>query len=136
VTPSGNLAAVTTGADGAWSLSASANPPANPYRVSITGSDIVSRELWINWQSGTRTGVRLDAIRLRAPFSMEFYRQFVRGTYDAPGAPYAVLRWPEWPRFDVQTVDQNGRTVEPEVLAVIRDAIPRAVSEYSAGKLS
>lgn len=127
---------MTSGADGSYALSSTANPPTNPYRLSISGSDIVSRDLWVGWQSGTRTGVTLDVIRNRAPFSLEFYRQFVRGTYDPAGALYAVLRWMEAPRFYVKTVDQNGRPIEPEVLAVVREALPRAVSEYSAGRLS
>jgi hypothetical protein len=111
------------------------NPP-NPYRLAITGDDIVSRELWVGWQGGARTGVALDAIRNRAPFSLEFYRQFVRGTYDQPGAPWPVLRWTEAPRFYVKTVDQNGRAVEPEVMTVVLDAIRRAVIEYSGARLS
>ena len=98
--PTWDLAAITTGADGSFSLSSTVNPP-NPYRLAITGDDIVSRELWVGWQGGARTGVALDAIRNRAPFSLEFYRQFVRGTYDQPGAPWPVLRWTEAPRFYV-----------------------------------
>ena len=136
IAPTWDLAAVTSGGDGAYSLAASASPPTNPYRLSISGGDIVSRELWVGWQNGARNGVTLDAIRLRAPFSMEFYRQFVRGTYDAPGAPYAVFRLMDSPKFYVKTIDQNGRPIEPEVLAVVREAIPRAVTEFSAGRLS
>ena len=136
IAPTWELPPITTGADGAFSLSSSSNPPTNPYKLSISGSDVISRELWVGWQSGARTGVTLDVIRNRPPFSQEFYRQFVRGTYDAPGAPYAVLRWMEAPRFYVKTVDQNGRPIEPEVMAVVLEAIPRAVAEYSAGRLS
>jgi hypothetical protein len=136
IAPTWDLAAPTTGADGSFALSSSSNPPTNPYRLSISGSDVVSRDLWVGWQSGARTGVTLDVIRNRAPFSLEFYRQFVRGTYDTPGAPYAVLRWMDAPRFYVKTVDQNGRPIEPEVLSAVREAIPRAVAEFSAGRLS
>jgi Matrixin len=136
ITPAWDLAALTTGADGAFSLSSTVNPPTNPYRLSIAGPDIVSRDLWVGWQSSARTGVTLDVIRNRAPFSMEFYRQFVRGTYDQSGAPYAVFRLTNSPSFYVRTVDQNGRAIEPEVLAVVLEAIPRAVTEFSAGRLS
>lgn len=136
IAPTWDLVAVTSGADGSYSLSSATNPPTNPYRLSISSSDIVSRDVWVGWQSGARTGVTLDVIRNRAPFSMEFYRQFVRGTYDAAGAPYPVLRWMDAPRFYLKTVDQNGRPIEPEVLAVVREALPRAVAEYSAGRLS
>jgi hypothetical protein len=136
IAPTWDLAAVTSGPDGTYSLPSSANPPTTPYRLSITAPDIVSREVWVGWQNGARTGVMLDAIRLRAPFSLEFYQQFVRGTYDQPGAPYAVFRLMDSPKFYLKTVDQNGRAIEPEVLAVVREAIPRAVSEFSAGRLS
>ena len=40
------------------------------------------------------------------------------------------------PSFYVKTVDQNGRPIEPEVLAVVMEALPRAVHEFSGGRLS
>jgi hypothetical protein len=136
ITPSWDLSAVMTAADGTFVLTSSTNPPTNPYRVSVSGPNLITRDLWVSWQSGTRTGVAIEAIRDAAPFSMEFYRNFVRGTYDQPGAPYAVLRWMESPRFYVKTVDQNGRAIEPEVLQVVRESIGRAVSAFTAGRLS
>jgi hypothetical protein len=135
ITPTWDLAAIESGADGSYQLGAIANPPTTPYRLTIAGSDLVSREVWVSWQSGARVGVTFDAIRNRSPFSLEFYRQFVRGTYDNNG-PWANFRWMQSPSFYVKTVDQKGRPVEPEVLAVVRDALVRAVHEYSAGVLS
>lgn len=87
------------------------------------------------WERGARTDVSLDAIRNRPPFSMEFYRQLVRGTYDYDTV-YSVLRWMESPKFYLKTVDQNGRPIEPEVLAVIQDALHRAVPAFTGGRLS
>jgi Matrixin len=136
VAPTWDLAAVTTSADGSFTLSSTVNPPSNPYRLAISGAGIVGRDLWVNWQSGPRPGVTIEAIRDAAPFSMAFYRNFVRGTFDATGAPYAVLRWMESPRVYVKTVDQNGRPVEPEVLEVVRESIGRAVTLFTAGRLS
>ncbi len=136
IAPTWDLAAVTTGADGSFTISATSNPPSTPYRVTVSGSNVVSRDLWITWQSGARTGVAIEAIREVAPFSMEFYRNFVRGTFDQPNAPFAVLRWMDSPRFYVKTIDQNGRPVEPEVLQVVRDAIGRAVTAFTGGRLS
>lgn len=135
ITPTWDFPAVTTGPDGAYELSATANPPSTPYRLSITGSDLVSREVWVAWQRGARTDVTLDAIRNRPPFSMEFYRQFIRGTLDYE-IVYTLFRWMDSPSFYIKTVDQNGRPIEPEVLAVVRDAIHRAVAAFTAGKLS
>jgi hypothetical protein len=79
--------------------------------------------------------VTLDVIRDAAPFSLEFYRQLVRGSYDADG-PWPVLRWMEAPRFYVKTVDQNGRAVEPEVLTVVLEALGRAVPAFTGGRMA
>ena len=135
IAPAWDLAAVTTGGDGSFSLGAVPNPPSTPYRLTVSNSGFVTRELWVTWQSGARSDVTLDVIREAAPFSMEFYRQFVRGTYDNDG-PHPVLRWNESPRFYVRTVDQNGRAVEPEVLPIVLDAIRRAVPLFTGNKLS
>jgi hypothetical protein len=136
IAPSWDLAAVTTGPDGSFSISSSTNPPTNPYRLNISGANLVSRSIWVSWQSGPRTGVGIDVIRESPPFSMTFYRNFVRGTFDVPDGPYPVLRWMDAPRFYLKTVDQNGRAVEPEVLQVVRDSIGRAVTAFTGGKLS
>jgi hypothetical protein len=136
ITPSWDLAAVQTRADGSYELGAVANPPTTPYRLTVSGPELMSRDVWVTWQRGPRSNVNIDVIRERAPFSSEFYRQMVRGTFDQPGAPFAVFRLMESPRFYVKTVDQNGRPLEPEVLAVVLEAIPRGVREFSNGKLS
>jgi hypothetical protein len=96
----------------------------------------VTRDAFITWARGPRTGVNLDLIRDAAPFSMDFYRQYVRGMYDQAddaNAPYPVLRWTSTPNFYVRTIDSVGRTVEPEVLTVTLDAIRRAVPAYTGG---
>jgi hypothetical protein len=136
VAPSWDLAAVSTEADGSYKLAAAANPNTNPYKVTVSGSNLISHDIWIGWQRGDRTDVTLDAIRNVAPFSMDFYRQFVRGTYDQPGAPWPVLRWNASPRFYLKTVDQNGKPIEPEVLQVVRDGLLRAVPAFTGGRLS
>jgi hypothetical protein len=136
ITPSWELAAVTSGSDGTYSLAAVPNPPTNPYKLTVTSAGFVPRETWVTWERAARTNVTLDIIRDAAPFSMDFYRQLVRGTYDQPGAPWPVLRWDVAPKFYLKTVDQNGRPIEPEVLSVVREALHRAVPAYTGGKLN
>jgi hypothetical protein len=75
-------------------------------------------------------------IKDSSPFSMDFYGQLVRGRYDQEGAPWAVLRLATSPKFYVRTVDQSGRAIEPEVLDVVRDALQRGVTAFTAGKLA
>ena len=136
VTPSWNLPPVSSGSDGAYSLGAPQNPPTGPYDITVSADGFMTRKLWVNWQSGARTGVTLDLIRNAPPFSMEFYRQFVRGTFDQADGPWALLRLPSAPTFYVKTVDQDGRPVEPEVISVVLDGIHRAVPAYSGGRYS
>ena len=136
VTPSWDLPAVTAGPDGTYELGAVPFPPTGPYDLTISADGFVTRTVWLNWQPGARSGVTLDVIRDAPPFSMQFYNEMVRGTFDQEEAPWPIRRLPSAPAFYVQTVDQNGRAIEPEVLAVVRDAIQRAVPAYSGGRLS
>ncbi|MCA1560981.1 MAG: matrixin family metalloprotease [Acidobacteria bacterium] len=136
IAPAWDLPAVSTNGAGAFELSSTTMPPTNPYQVTVTGNGNVSREVWLTWQRGPRTEVALDIIRDAPPFSMTYYRQLVRGVFDQPGAPYPVLRWTTAPRFYLKVVDQNGRPIEPEVLAVVRDALHRSVQSYTGGKLA
>ena len=93
-------------------------------------------DAWITWAHGPRTGVNLDLIRNAAPFSIDFYRQFVRGTYDhaGDGAPFPNFRWMTAPSFYIKTTDQNGRAVEPEVMTRVLDAIRSAVPAFTGGR--
>lgn len=136
VTPSWNLAAASASEIGEYSLGAVPSPPTNPYKVTVSADGFVTREAWIAWQSGPRVGVGLDLIKNAAPFSMDFYKQLVRGAYDSEGAPWYVLRLSQAPKFYFKTVDQTGRPVEPEVVTVIRDALARAVPMYTGGLYS
>lgn len=133
ITPSWTLSAVTADPQGVYLLGDNVNPPTSPYRVDVSANGFVTHGMWIPWHIGTTSGVRLDAIPERAPFSLDFYRKLVRGTYDEPGAPWPVLRWTTAPSFFVKTVDEKGRAIEPEVLSVTMDAIRRGVPAWSGG---
>ncbi len=136
LTPGWSLAAVTADGSGNYELGDRTNPPSTPYPVSLSAPGHLTHDVWITWQRGPRTNVMLDVIREAAPFSMEFYGQLVRGKYDQPGAPWPVMRWTTAPSFYVKTVDQNGRAIEPEVLANVLDALRRSVPAWSGGRMS
>ena len=131
IAPSWDLPQVTSSAAGAYSLGAVQNPPTGPYDLSVSAERYLTRKVWITWSAGPRTGVDLDLIRDAAPFSLEFYRQLVRGAYDQEQAPWPVLRLAVQPTFYVRTLDQNGRPVEPEVLSLITNAISWSVPAFT-----
>jgi len=134
VTPGWSLAPVNADGDGNYQLGDVQNPPSTPYPVTVSAAGYVSHDVWITWARGPRTGVDIDLIRDAAPFSMDFYRQFVRDTFDNDsGAPFPVLRWTSAPSFYVH-IDQTGKPIEPtEVLPVTLDAIQRAVPLFTGG---
>jgi matrixin len=137
LTPGWSLAAVTSDDQGNYTVGDRANPPSNPSPLTISQPGFISHDVWIGWQSGARANVQLDIIRDAPPFSMEFYQQLVRDMYDkSDGSPWPVLRWEMSPSFYVRTLDQDGRPVEPEVLAVTLDALRRAVPGFTAGRYS
>ena len=139
LTPGWSLAPVTADAGGFYELGAVANPPSTPYPVAISAPGMITRDTWFTWARGPRTGVDVTLISESAPFSTEFYRQFVRGMFDQasdPGAPYPNFRWTIAPSFYIRTIDSSGRSVEPEVLAVTVDALRRAVPAYTGGTYS
>lgn len=127
------MPAVSTDASGTYSMGSTGNPPPSPNRVTLSADGFVNREQWITIAS-QRSDVTLDLIRNSAPFSMEFYRQLARGTYEEDGGPYPLLRWSQQPQFYLQTVDQIGRAVPADVLNTIRDAVTRAVPAWTAGQ--
>ena len=133
VKPSWNMPAVSTDANGWYSLSSGGNPPPSPSKVMLSAGGFVNREQWITIDS-QRSEVTLDLIRNTAPFSMDFYSQLARGTYDEDGGPYPLQRWAQQPKFYLQTVDQIGRAVPADVLNVIRDAVTRAVPAWTGGQ--
>jgi hypothetical protein len=136
VKPAWNLPAVATTGDGTYSLGSTGNPPANPSMVTVSADGFVPHEQWVSILAEQRTNITLDLIRNAAPFSMDFYRQLVRGTYDQDGAPFDVLRWSQPPKFYIKTSDQLNRAISTDVINVIRDGVTRGVPAWTGGQYS
>ena len=82
----------------------------------------------------SRADVVLDMISTASPFSLDFYRQFVRNGFDSttlrPTQP-----WARAPRFFVNTITQDtGETVPVGVIDGIRRVFENSVLELSAGR--
>jgi hypothetical protein len=129
----GPTVAATTDAQGQFRLNGTTHPGASPFRVTINAPGHVTRDVWLDWQRGPRTGVGVNMIASRAPFSLSFYREFVRGGFETPDDLLSVRRWMLAPSFYVRTVDEDGRTIESSVVNLITSSIRRAVREFSGG---
>lgn len=121
---------------GAFRIGSDTNPEFTPHAFDVEADGFVPRKAYVNWQGGLRTGITFDLIPLAAPFSIEFYRALVRNAFDAPGTLEPLRRWTSNPRFYVRSADQNGRSIEPEVMATVLAAIPEAVQQFTGGALS
>jgi len=133
IKPSWNLAPVVTNNDGGYLLGSNGIVPPSPSKLTISADGFVTREQWVTVQA-QRTDVTLDLIRNAAPFSMDFYRQLARGSYDQDGGPYPLLRWSQQPKFYLKTTDQLNRSIASEVIATIRDAVTRAVPLWTGNQ--
>ena len=133
VKPAWNLAAVSTNGDGGYLLGSNSSPPNGSSKLTVSADGFVTREQWVAVPSDQHADVTLDLIRNSAPFSMDFYRQLARGSFDQEGAPYALLRWSQAPKFYLKTTDQLNRAIAPDVIATIRDAVTRAVPLWTGG---
>jgi len=133
---SSNLGPTDTDAQGGFRFSGTSAPAQTQARVTIEAGNYLTREASLRWQRGAREDVALDLIPLAAPFSLDFYRQFVRNTYDEPTKMEPLRRWTDNPRFYVRTVDEAGKPIEPEVLALVIATIPRAVQAFTSGRFT
>jgi hypothetical protein len=127
----------TTQADaaGAFRLGSDINPAFTPHAFTVDADGYLSRKAYVRWESGLRSGITFDLIPLAAPFSIDFYRALVRNGYEAPSQLEPLRRWTTNPSFYVRSADQNGKPIEPEVMAVVLDAIPEAVRQFTGGVL-
>jgi len=109
-------------------------PSANPYALQVSASNILKRQVWVNWQRTARVGVNVDVIALAPPFSLNFYRELARNQLDGQSLQPLSVWLGDDPKVYLRTVDQGGNAVEADLLSAAADLIPRAVSDWSDGK--
>ena len=82
----------------------------------------------------SRTDLSFDLIHDALPFSLEFYRAFVRNQYESRTLQ-PTARWTRAPSFYLKTtVETTGVAVPDDVVGRIRDVIANSVPELSGGR--
>lgn len=115
-------------------FTASALPP-GAVQYELSGPQRLTHVSQVNVQ-GVRENVELDLIADADPFSLGFYRQFARGSFES-AALDSTRPWTMAPSFYMRTVtDDTGEIVVPEILAGVRRVITNSVPELSGGRLS
>jgi hypothetical protein len=127
---------VTANGSGNWELRGTTSPGAR-LAVRVSAAGYVTRETSITWQSGGRTGVNVDVIAERAPFTLQFYREFVRNGMEEPGNLQPLRRWTANPNFYVNTFNpKTGKPLEPFEIDLVLRALREAVPQLTGGMLS
>lgn len=125
-------AQITGSSDGSYSILGLGAPASTPISVSATGFITRNTTLAIN---GARTGVDISLIALASPFSIDFYRELLRGSADNNGLLQQNFRWESSPSFYINT--RNGSSEMSEaVIADLVAMLPSIVTQVSDGRLS
>lgn len=127
----GGLAA-TTDASGGFSYRY--GPGATRGRLTFTAPGILTRSLV--YAADVSRIVAADAVVLKPPFDLDFYRQLVRNDLEAPGQLQPLRRWSSAPSVYVQTVDTANRPIDTGTLDSTVGTIRAAVAEWTGGVFS
>jgi hypothetical protein len=120
----------TTDGDGRFTFS-QASAPGCALQATINAPSYLSRETTLGSPRGP-LDLQIDLIYLASPFSLRFYKQLVRDALESPELR-PLYRWTQSPRVSLHPFDDAGRPLPIEVMTVIREAVPRAVAEWSGG---
>lgn len=121
---------VTSGPAGDFTF---ASVPVDRLQLTVSAPGYLERVTALQ-VTGSRHDLMIDVIENAPPFSLDFFRQFARDSYDTPAGLARLLPWSTDPRFYVQTIVENsGEDVPAFVVEGIRRIFINAVPELSAG---
>lgn len=125
--------AISTGGDGAWQLTGT-GPISTRQAVVIAADGYVTRETTVKWEAAGRSGIALDLVPERAPFSLPFYRELVRDGLERPETLQRLRRWTTTPNFYINTFNpKTEQSLKPAELALVISVIQKAVPQITAG---
>lgn len=126
------IAPVTTDASGNYSLFL---PDGGNRRVIVAADGYQYRETEI--RGGETRNVVFDLIPNNGSFPLTLFRQMARGTWDAPGAPFALKRWTVNPNIHIENVWRDtGAPIPDDKIQYFVGEIRRAIPLLTDGKLS
>jgi hypothetical protein len=85
------------------------------WSIGFDAEGFVPRRTHFNFVNPT-VNLNVNAISLSPPFSLEYYREAVRGTRDYPGQMFALSRWTQAPRFFFLTRTLDAGDVVPDAV--------------------
>jgi hypothetical protein len=109
--------------------------PGNTTRLLLSGSGIVPRSLLVG--VGSTREVNVDAIGVSGanPFNLNFYRQLVRNSFEAPEKLEPLRRWTRTPAIYLKTVDEAGVAIDGRTLDTTETTTKDAIPRWTSGRL-
>jgi hypothetical protein len=127
---------LTSGSDGAWTLNGTGTVSTR-QTLAITAPGYIDRETSIRWESVGRRDVALTLLPDRAPFSLPYYREFVRNGFETPASLEPLRRWTSSPNFYINTFNpRTSKPLEDAELALVVRAIQEAVPQLTGPTLT
>jgi len=105
-------------------------PAANPLRVSITGSNIISRT--VNLAADRSQTVSIEAIAANG-FDLAHYQQMVRNSTEV-SPPLPLQRWMKAPVVYLKVNDEAGTPIDAQTLDVTEAAIRETMPIFTGGR--
>jgi hypothetical protein len=126
---------MTADASGSWELHGT-GVAERRQGMSVSAAGYLTRQTAVYWQSGGRRDITVDLIPERAPFSLLFFRQFVRDGLESQTLR-PLARWTTAPNFYIDTFNpKSGQPLEAGELALVLAAIRQAVPQLTGGQFS
>lgn len=127
---------LTTGGDGGWTLTGTGVAAAR-QAVSISAPGYLAYETGVRWEQAGRRDIQLRIVPERAPFTLAFYREFVRNGLESPGSLRAVARWRTTPNFYVNTFNpKTGQPLEAAEVNLVVQALRASVPQLTGGQFA
>jgi hypothetical protein len=100
-----------------------------PTLLEVGEPGFVTRSAWI-----TSARPTVDLIPDAPPFSLDFYRQFVRGSIDHEQALQPLRRWTRPPRIYLKTADEAGTPISAAQLDSTEQTLLEAAESFTGGR--
>ena len=100
--------------------------------IRVTASSYHPREAWV-----TSANPTIDLLPDGGGFSVSFYRQMVRNTFDAPTRMEPLRRQRQAPRIYIRTIDEGGRAIDSSTLRIVVESLSGGIVEaFSGGRFN
>ena len=119
-----------TGADGRFSYQWSGT--ATTSWLSLTAAHIVPRGLMVS--ATASRDITVDAIALGNGFALDYYKQLVRNSSDAPDLLQPLRRWTKAPMIYLKTVDEAGRPIDSVTLDTVAASLADEAAAWTGAR--